>query len=276
MAGLLETQNMTTAGNAVAAVAKTKSATAAVHSSMLLPEAERPEKFSGLGFKWWQHKMLFYLTLLGVADFVKEDEPVVEEEETTDLCVRAAHDNWCHGDYLCKNYILNGLEDSLYSMYANVKTSKMLWDALDRRYRVVEELCSKKFVVGRFLNYKMDDSRPVMDQVQELELIVHEIHEAGMVLPEAFVVDAIIEKLPPSWNDFEYYLKRKRKEMSLEYLILKLRIETEIRKNRQRPPVTIDAKEKRKQEFDGDCYNCGESGHMGSQCTKPKKKKKPS
>lgn len=93
---------------------------------MLLPEPEKPEKFSGTGFKWWQQKMLFYLTLLGFADFLKEDEPAVEKEGTTNPCARATRDNWCRGDYLCKNYILNGLDDSLYSIYANVKTSKML------------------------------------------------------------------------------------------------------------------------------------------------------
>ena len=56
-------------------------------------------------------------------------------------------------------------------------------------------------------------------------MILHEIHAEGMVLSEYFQVAAIIEKLPPNWNDFKNYFKRKRKEMKLEDLIVRLRIE---------------------------------------------------
>ena len=36
---------------------------------------------------------------------------------------------------------------------------------------------------------------------------------------------AMIEKLPPSWTDFKNYLKHKRKEMKLEDLVIRLKIE---------------------------------------------------
>ena len=39
-----------------------------------------------------------------------------------------------------------------------------------------------------------------------------------------FQVAAIIEKLPPLWKDFKNYLKHKRKEMTVEDLIVGLRI----------------------------------------------------
>ena len=35
----------------------------------------------------------------------------------------------------------------------------------------------------------------------------------------------MIEELPPSWKDFKSYLKHKKKEMTIEDLILRLRIE---------------------------------------------------
>ena len=46
-----------------------------------------------------------------------------------------------------------------------------------------------------------------------------------MVVNEAFQVAAMIEKFPPSWNDFKNYLKHKRKEMKLEDLVIHLKIE---------------------------------------------------
>ena len=71
----------------------------------------------------------------------------------------------------------------------------------------------------------MVDSKTVISQVQEFQMILHEIHAEGMSLSESFQVAAIIEKLPPSWKDFKNYLKNKRKEMNLEDLIVRLRIE---------------------------------------------------
>ena len=35
----------------------------------------------------------------------------------------------------------------------------------------------------------------------------------------------MIEKLPPSWNDFKNYLKNKHKEMKLKDLVIQLKIE---------------------------------------------------
>lgn len=75
----------------------------------------------------------------------------------------------------------------------------------------IEDAGTKKFVVAKFLDYKMIDSQPVIDQVEELQLIVHDVHAEGMVLPDAFTGASMIEKLPPCWKDFNSYLKHERK-----------------------------------------------------------------
>ena len=49
----------------------------------------------------------------------------------------------------------------------------------------------------------MIDSKTVLSQVQELQLILHEIHAEGMFVSESFQVATIIEELPPSWKDFK-------------------------------------------------------------------------
>ena len=52
----------------------------------------------------------------------------------------------------------------------------------------------KKFIMGRFLDYKMVDSKTIISQVQDLQVILHEIHAERMVISESFQVAAIIEK----------------------------------------------------------------------------------
>ncbi|XP_073153577.1 uncharacterized protein [Henckelia pumila] len=68
-----------------------------------------------------------------------------------------------------------------------------------------------------------------MSQVQEIQIILHDLLAEGMEVNEPFQVASIIEKLPPQWKDFKKYLKHKRKELKLEDLILRLQIEEDNR-----------------------------------------------
>ena len=140
--------------------------------------------------------MLFYLTTLNLMRFLSEDVPKLKEDEH-DIEVINVVDVWKHSNFLCKNYVMNALTDSLYNVYADKKTAKELWESLDRKYKI-EDVGAKKFVVGRFLDYKIVDSETVVSQVQELQVILHEIHAEGMMLSETFQVVAIIEKLSPT------------------------------------------------------------------------------
>nr|GEV07736.1 putative reverse transcriptase domain-containing protein [Tanacetum cinerariifolium] len=74
---------------------------------------------------------------------------------------------WDNDDYVCRGLILNGMSDSLFDVYKNVETSKELWDTLEAKY-MAEDASSKKFLVSNFKNYKMTDSRLVLEQYNEL------------------------------------------------------------------------------------------------------------
>nr|XP_009774563.1 PREDICTED: uncharacterized protein LOC104224579 [Nicotiana sylvestris] len=141
--------------------------------------------------------------------FIKEDVTVLPKSTPNNERFIVT-ETWKHSDFLCKNYILSGLEDHLYS---NTETSKELRDVLEKKYKT-EDADLKKFVVAKILDYKMVESKPVITQVQELQVIIHDL-----------LAEAMIEKLPPLWKDCKNYLKHKRKEMKLEDLIIRLRIE---------------------------------------------------
>ncbi|GJV03651.1 hypothetical protein Tco_1337220 [Tanacetum coccineum] len=84
-------------------------------------------------------------------------------------------------------------------------SAKELWESLERKYKT-KDAGTKKFVV-----------------------LLHDIHAEGMTLSETFQVASIIEKLPPSWVEFKNYLKHKRKEMSVEDLVVDVRgLQTEV------------------------------------------------
>ena len=92
--------------------------------------------------------MFFYLTKLSLQKFINENVPVMSDDTPPDerfLVTKA----WTHSDFLCKNYILSGLQDDLYKVYSNAKTSKELWDALEKKYKT-EDAGMKKFIVEKF------------------------------------------------------------------------------------------------------------------------------
>ncbi|XP_075475729.1 uncharacterized protein LOC142510485 [Primulina tabacum] len=72
---------------------------------------EKPEKFTGVDFK--------------DAQKLKEGEGDVEYVSAVEA--------WNHSDFLCRNYVLNGLADSLYNVFCEKKTAKELWESLDRK-----------------------------------------------------------------------------------------------------------------------------------------------
>ncbi|GFZ04973.1 hypothetical protein Acr_17g0005450 [Actinidia rufa] len=134
-----------------------------------------------------------------------------------------ARDHWKNIDYLCKNYILNALEDSLYSVYNETRSDKELWESLDRKYKI-EGDGSKKFIIGWHLDYVIPDKRLVTTQFLELQVLINEIKTEGMLLSEVFLVITVIHKLQETWKKFKCYLMFKNKEMTLETLFFKLNV----------------------------------------------------
>ncbi|KAK4397925.1 hypothetical protein Sango_1268000 [Sesamum angolense] len=89
------------------------------------------------------------------------------------------------GNDFNRNYILNGLSDTLYNVYSSATTARALWESLKKKYKT-EDAGLKKFIVGKFLDFKMVDSKTVMNQVQEFQMILHDLHVEGMKLSESF------------------------------------------------------------------------------------------
>ncbi|CAM8997976.1 unnamed protein product [Rhodiola kirilowii] len=146
----------------------------------------------------------------------------------------------------------------------------------------------------------MMDSKTVTSQVQDLQLIMHEMNSEGMKVNEPFQVAAVIEKLPSGWKDFKNYFKRKRKEMSMEDLVIRLKNEEDNRLSDKRinlpseranmvehggnskvkkpfsklGPKSGAIKKKVQPKFTGKCFNYDKEGHRAAEYKKPQKKKK--
>ncbi|GJY48599.1 zinc finger, CCHC-type containing protein [Tanacetum coccineum] len=104
------------------------------------------EKFEGVDFRRWQKKMHFMLSSMSMVYVLTTPMPDDGDENPTVEQVRKRA-KWDNDDYVCRGLILNGMSDSLFDVYQNVKTSKELWDTLEAKY-MAEDASSKKFLVS--------------------------------------------------------------------------------------------------------------------------------
>nr|GEZ20671.1 zinc finger, CCHC-type [Tanacetum cinerariifolium] len=52
---------------------------------------------------------------------------------------------WENEDYICRGHILNGMSDSLFDIYQNAESAKVLWESLESKY-MAEDASATKFL----------------------------------------------------------------------------------------------------------------------------------
>ncbi|KAL5814132.1 hypothetical protein ACOSQ3_024921 [Xanthoceras sorbifolium] len=83
-------------------------------------DLNKPFRFKGIHFKRWRQKMLFFLTTKRLLIFSLLKKPILP----LPLTAPKKYVSWDENDFLCKNYILNGLSDDLYDYYNYDKSAK--------------------------------------------------------------------------------------------------------------------------------------------------------
>nr|CCI55375.1 PH01B035L11.20 [Phyllostachys edulis] len=127
-------------------------------------------------------------------------------------------------DNLFKGAVVSVLGEKLVDAYMVIKTGKEKWDALEAKFGVSDG-GSELYLMEQYHDYRMVDSRSVVEQVHEIQSMATELEYFKCVLPDKFIAGGIIAKLPPSWRNFSTSLKHKRQEFSVENLIGSLDVE---------------------------------------------------
>ncbi|CAM8922792.1 unnamed protein product [Rhodiola kirilowii] len=177
----------------------------------MMSQFHKLDKFEGTDFRRWRRKMHFLLTHLKVVYVLSTPCPKVGDNALVGAF--RERNKWENDDYIARGHILNGMSDPLFDLYQNVESTKELWDTLEAKY-MAEDASSVKILISNFNNYKMVDSRPVMEQFHEIHRVLGQYAQRNLKMDEAISVSSIIDKLPPAWKNFRRYLNYKKEEIS--------------------------------------------------------------
>ncbi|KAH9765249.1 hypothetical protein KPL70_001801 [Citrus sinensis] len=251
------------------------------------------DRFDGTNFTRWKEKLFFLLTVLKVAYVLDPKlEPFPEPREDDTEVVKAARKHREDDELMCRGHIFNTLSDRLYDLYNSMTSPVEIWNALEYKYKTEKE-GTDKFLVSKYFDFIMVDTKSILDQIHELQIIVAKLRELKVEISESFQVGAIIAKLPQSWNDYRKKLLHSKENITLEELQKHLVIEEETRSRESKDKhdstkvnvvevskfsknfkVKNDKKFKKSstQNFSGNCFFCGKKGHRQSDCRFKKKK----
>ena len=272
-------------------------------------EFAKLDRFDGNNFSRWQDKVNFLLLVLKITYVLDPnlapipEDPVAEQGQEPDKAViedlNRQRKKRTEDEELARGHILNTLSDRLYDLYTEIKSPRELWEQLEFKYKAEEE-GTNKYLVSKYLDFKMVDNKPILEQIHELQVLVNKLRILKIVLPEVFQVGAIIAKLPPSWKDFAKKFLHKSEDISLDQLLKHLRIEEEARKrddknlnqgkscvnhleaghSKKKGPGVKSTNTKFKKpgqkpnhnnpKRKGNCHVCGETGHYARECKQRK------
>ncbi|GAV91552.1 UBN2_2 domain-containing protein, partial [Cephalotus follicularis] len=201
---------------------------------VMIQDMVKLDRFDGNNFARWEDKMKFLLTILIIYYIldpnlqpIEDHVPATDETQTNaEALERVNQERKKREDdeLLCRGHILNTLCDRLFDLFTGMKSAKEIWGALEFKYRA-EEHGTNKYLIAKYFDFKFIDTKPLLEQVHELQVIVNKIRALKIEIPETFHVGAIIAKLPSSWKDYRKKFMHKSEDIILEQIQKHLCIE---------------------------------------------------
>ncbi|XP_024036825.1 uncharacterized protein LOC112096863 [Citrus clementina] len=187
------------------------------------------DRFDGTNFTHWKGKLFFLLTVMKIAHVLDPKlESFPEPKENDTEVVKVARKKREDDELMCRDHILNTRSDRLYNLYNSMTSPVEIWKALEYKYKTEKE-CTDKFLISKYFEFIMVNTKFILDQIHELQIIVVKLRELKVEISESFQVGAIIAKLPQSWNDCKKKLLHSKENITLEELQKHLVIKEETR-----------------------------------------------
>ena len=98
---------------------------------------------------------------------------------------------------LFQGAVISALHSKYEKNYISCTSGKQLCDALEAKFGV-SNAGSELYLMEQLYDYKMVENRSMVEQAHEIQTLEKELEYFLCLLPDKFVADGIIAKLPPS------------------------------------------------------------------------------
>ncbi|XP_074267120.1 uncharacterized protein LOC141590425 [Silene latifolia] len=172
--------------------------------SKIVPDISKIEQLDGQNYKRWSQKLLMFFEQLEI-DYVLFNDPpkpiVPSDAETTPPPSKDVKSNeeviakFVKDNKTARCHILNNMVNPLFDLFADNKSAKVIWESLLKKYGA-DDTGKKKYVVGKWLQFKLVDGKSIMEQVHVYENLCADIVSEGMKLDDLFVANVFVGKIP--------------------------------------------------------------------------------
>jgi len=87
------------------------------------------------------------------------------------------------------------LSNDLFDVCASYKNAKDIWDSLILKY-TAEYIIRQTFVIANYYCWEMIEGKDIKIQINEYHKLIEDIKTESITLPDEFVSELLIEKLP--------------------------------------------------------------------------------
>lgn len=131
-----------------------------------LPDQSKLEALDGSNYKCWAQRLVIFFEQLEIDYVLYENCP----EHTTagdadpDNILEEKIKKYEKANKLVRGHLLSHMTNALFDLFISNKSAKAIWETLEKKYGT-DDAGKKKYATGKWLQFKMVDDKPIMDQV---------------------------------------------------------------------------------------------------------------
>lgn len=160
-------------------------------------------KFNGLNYSDWSEQIRFHLGAMDLDLALVLEKPADLTDESTDD-ERSFYENWERSNRLCLSLMRMTIAENIKPSMPKTEDAKEFMEKLKEHSH---SDITDKSVAGRLMRelstMKFDWSVPIHDHVTSMMNLAAKINSMGMNVDEPFLVQFVMNSLPPEFGQFE-------------------------------------------------------------------------
>ena len=161
-------------------------------------------KFNGLNYAEWSEHIQFHLGVLGLDLAVISEEKPAAITGTSTESDKSFHEAWVRSNRLSLNLMRMTMAENVKpSMPKTENAREFLMRIKEYSQSDIADKSIVRTLMSELTTKKFDWSRPIHDHVTSMANLAAKLRTMGMDVSESFLVQFIINSLPPEFGQFQ-------------------------------------------------------------------------